>query len=90
MSPDVLDRLGDIDQADVVRCARVLLRRPLLRAGGPEAELLPIVYRHRATLTEPTWPAAPPRLSTTTVCASASAKPMANSRPTMSVPPPAA
>ena len=52
MSADVLDRLGEIDQADVVRCARVLLRRPLLRAGGPEAELLPLVYRHRATLTE--------------------------------------
>ncbi|MGH3881165.1 MAG: TIGR02678 family protein [Actinophytocola sp.] len=47
-----LDRLGEIDQADVVRCARVLLRRPLLRAGGPEAELLPVVHRHRATLTE--------------------------------------
>jgi uncharacterized protein (TIGR02678 family) len=52
VSADVLDRLGEIDQADVVRCARVLLRRPLLRAGGPEAELLPLVYRHRATLTE--------------------------------------
>lgn len=52
MTADLLDRLGEIDQADVVRCARVLLRRPLLRAGGPEAEILPIVYRHRATLTE--------------------------------------
>ncbi|HEY0452471.1 TIGR02678 family protein [Actinophytocola sp.] len=52
MSAEVLDRLGEIDQADVVRCARVLLRRPLLRAGGPEAELLPLVYRHRATLIE--------------------------------------
>ncbi len=52
MSADLLDRLGEIDQADVVRCARVLLRRPLLRAGGPEAELLPLVHRHRATLTE--------------------------------------
>jgi len=52
VSADVLDRLGEIDQADVVRCARVLLRRPLLRAGGPEAELLPLVYRHRAPLTE--------------------------------------
>ncbi len=52
MTADVLDRLGEIDQADVVRCARVLLRRPLLRAGGPEAELLPLVHRHRATLTE--------------------------------------
>ncbi|HEY7595793.1 MAG TPA: TIGR02678 family protein [Actinophytocola sp.] len=52
MTVDVLDRLGEIDQADVVRCARVLLRRPLLRAGGPDGELLPTVHRHRATLTE--------------------------------------
>ncbi|OLF13377.1 TIGR02678 family protein [Actinophytocola xanthii] len=52
MTVDSLDRLGEIDQADVVRCARVLLRRPLLRAGGPEAELLPLVHRHRAALTE--------------------------------------
>ncbi|MCT2584293.1 TIGR02678 family protein [Actinophytocola sp. S1-96] len=48
----MLDRLGEIDQADVVRCARVLLRRPLLRTGGPEADLLPLVHRHRAALTE--------------------------------------
>jgi uncharacterized protein (TIGR02678 family) len=52
VSAEVLDRLGEVDQADVVRCARGLLRRPLLRTGGPEAELLPLVYRHRATLTD--------------------------------------
>jgi uncharacterized protein (TIGR02678 family) len=52
VSTDTLDRLGEIDQADVVRCARVLLRRPLLRAGGPESELLPLVYRHRVVLSE--------------------------------------
>jgi uncharacterized protein (TIGR02678 family) len=52
MSGDVLDRLSEIDQADVVRCARVLLRRPLLRTGGPESDLLPLIYRHRATLAE--------------------------------------
>ncbi len=52
MSTDLLDRLGEIDQADVVRCARALLRRPLLRAGGQESELLPLVYRHRAVLSE--------------------------------------
>lgn len=52
MSAEVLDRLGEIDQADVVRCARVLLRRPLLRAGGQDSELLPLVYRHRMPLTE--------------------------------------
>jgi len=52
LSTDLLDRLGEIDQADVVRCARALLRRPLLRAGGQESELLPLVYRHRAVLSE--------------------------------------
>jgi uncharacterized protein (TIGR02678 family) len=52
MTADVLDRLSEIDQADVVRCARVLLRRPLLRAGGPESDLLPLIYRHRTTLAE--------------------------------------
>ncbi|MFD0486731.1 hypothetical protein ACFQ0O_06315 [Saccharopolyspora spinosporotrichia] len=29
--------LPDIDAANVVRCARVLLRRPLLRPGRPTA-----------------------------------------------------
>lgn len=52
MNTDSLDRLSEIDQADAVRCARVLLRRPLLRAGGPESELLPLIYRHRAVLSE--------------------------------------
>ncbi|TDV53641.1 TIGR02678 family protein [Actinophytocola oryzae] len=52
MNTDVLDRLSEIDQADVVRCARALLKRPLLRTGGPESDLLPLIYRHRATLAE--------------------------------------
>jgi uncharacterized protein (TIGR02678 family) len=52
VSVDALDRLGEIDQAAVVRCARVLLRRPLLRPGGPDGDLLPLVYRHRAALGE--------------------------------------
>lgn len=47
-----MDRLSDIDAANVARCARVLLRRPLLRAGGPDGELLPLIYRHRATLAD--------------------------------------
>jgi uncharacterized protein (TIGR02678 family) len=47
---DVLDGLSEIDAANVVRCARVLLRRPLLRVGGPDGDLLPLVYRHRAAL----------------------------------------
>lgn len=49
---DVFDDLSEIDAANVVRCARVLLRRPLLRAGGPDGDLLPLVYRHRAALTD--------------------------------------
>lgn len=49
---DPLDGLADIDAANVVRCARTLLRRPLLRLGGPDGELLPLVYRHRVVLGE--------------------------------------
>ncbi|MFD5824947.1 TIGR02678 family protein [Lentzea sp. NPDC060358] len=45
-----LDSLSEIDAANVVRCARTLLRRPMLRADGPDGELLGLVYRHRATL----------------------------------------
>lgn len=50
MSAALLDDLSDIDAANVVRCARTLLRRPLLRAEGPDGELLPLVYRHRQVL----------------------------------------
>jgi uncharacterized protein (TIGR02678 family) len=46
----MLEDLSDIDAANVVRCARTLLRRPLLRADGPDGELLTLVYRHRAAL----------------------------------------
>jgi uncharacterized protein (TIGR02678 family) len=49
---EVLDGLSEIDAANVVRCARVLLRRPLLRVGGPDGDLLPLVYRHRAPLAD--------------------------------------
>lgn len=54
MSPreDVLAGLSEIDAAMVVRCARVLLRRPLLRIDGPDGDLLPLVYRHRTELTD--------------------------------------
>ncbi|MGW6933638.1 TIGR02678 family protein [Lentzea sp. NPDC054927] len=45
-----LDNLSDIDAANVVRCARTLLRRPLLRSDGPDGELLSLVYRHRVVL----------------------------------------
>ena len=46
------DALGDIEAANVVRCARVLLRRPLLRPDSPDGELLPLVHRHREVLRE--------------------------------------
>lgn len=49
---DVLDGLSEIDAANVVRCARILLRRPLLRVGGADGDLLPLVYRHRAALAD--------------------------------------
>ncbi|MFC4561638.1 TIGR02678 family protein [Nocardiopsis mangrovi] len=47
-SPDAgaLDGLDAIEAAQVRRCARVLLRRPLLRANGPEGEVLPVVRRY--------------------------------------------
>jgi uncharacterized protein (TIGR02678 family) len=50
VSPLVLDDLPEIDAANVVRCARTLLRRPLLRAGGHDGDLLALVYRHRFAL----------------------------------------
>lgn len=46
----MFEDLSEIDAANVVRCARTLLRRPLLRADGPDGELLALVYRHRAAL----------------------------------------
>ncbi|ATE52603.1 MULTISPECIES: TIGR02678 family protein [Actinosynnema] len=46
----MFDDLSEIDSAIVVRCARTLLRRPLLRADGPDGELLGAVYRHRFAL----------------------------------------
>jgi uncharacterized protein (TIGR02678 family) len=49
---DVLDGMSEIDAANVVRCARVLLRRPLLRVGGADGDLLPLVYRHRSALAD--------------------------------------
>ncbi|MBW4719348.1 TIGR02678 family protein [Saccharothrix obliqua] len=46
----MFEDLSEIDAANVVRCARTLLRRPLLRADGPDGELLTLVYRHRVAL----------------------------------------
>ncbi|MFB9909106.1 TIGR02678 family protein [Allokutzneria oryzae] len=48
----VLDGMSDIDAANVVRCARTLLRRPLLRVDSHDGDLLPLVFRHRAALQE--------------------------------------
>ncbi|MEU5693757.1 TIGR02678 family protein [Actinosynnema sp. NPDC020468] len=45
-----VEDLSEIDAQNVVRCARTLLRRPLLRSDGPDGELLTLVYRHRAAL----------------------------------------
>ncbi|WP_017559940.1 TIGR02678 family protein [Nocardiopsis baichengensis] len=41
-----LEGLDAIEAAQVRRCARVLLRRPLLRADGPEGDALPAVRRY--------------------------------------------
>ncbi|GGP61406.1 TIGR02678 family protein [Saccharothrix coeruleofusca] len=46
----MFDDLSEIDAADVVRCARTLLRRPFLRADGPDGELVALVHRHRFAL----------------------------------------
>ena len=47
---DVFGELSHGDAARARMCARALLRRPLLYAGGPEGELLPAVYGHREVL----------------------------------------
>lgn len=47
---DLFEGLSHGDAAEARMCARTLLRRPLLHAGGPEGELLPAVYRHRDVL----------------------------------------
>ncbi|GAB3500885.1 TIGR02678 family protein [Nocardiopsis coralliicola] len=41
-----LEGLDAIEAAQVRRCARVLLRRPLLRADGPDGDALPAVRRY--------------------------------------------
>ena len=47
---DMFGELSHGDAAQARMCARALLRRPLLYAGGPEGELLPAVFRHREVL----------------------------------------
>lgn len=46
------DELSAIDAAHVVRCARLLLRRPLLHPGTPDGDSLPVIYRYRSVLQE--------------------------------------
>ena len=41
-----LEGLDSIEAAQVRRCARTLLRRPLLRADGPDGDALPAVRRY--------------------------------------------
>lgn len=51
--PEPLSDFGElshIDAADVRQCARTLLRHPILREGGPKADLLPLVYRGKDVL----------------------------------------
>lgn len=48
--PDVFSDLSHVDAAQVRQCARVLLRRPLVRPDGPDGQLLPLMYRHRHVL----------------------------------------
>jgi len=48
--PDVFSDLSHVDAAQARQCARVLLRRPLLRPDGPDGQLLPAMYRHRHIL----------------------------------------
>jgi Protein of unknown function (DUF2398) len=48
--PDVFGDLSHVDAAQARLCARVLLRRPLVRPGGPDGQLLPVIYRHRHVL----------------------------------------
>jgi hypothetical protein len=48
--PDVFGELSHVDAAQVRLCARVLLRRSLVRPGGPDGQLLPVIYRHRHLL----------------------------------------
>jgi hypothetical protein len=47
---DIFGDLPHVDAAQARLCARVLLRRPLVRSGGPDGELLPVMYRHRHVL----------------------------------------
>ena len=46
------DALAETRRSELVRAARALLRRPVLRAHGPDADDMLLVRRHAATLRE--------------------------------------
>jgi uncharacterized protein (TIGR02678 family) len=46
------DALAATRRAELTRAARALLRRPVLRSSGPEAELVALVRRHAGALRE--------------------------------------
>jgi uncharacterized protein (TIGR02678 family) len=48
--PDVFADLSHVDAAQARQCARVLVRRPLVRPDGPDGQMLPLMYRHRHVL----------------------------------------
>jgi hypothetical protein len=48
--PDVFGDLSHVDAAQARQCARVLVRRPLVRPDGLDGQLLPLIYRHRHVL----------------------------------------
>jgi uncharacterized protein (TIGR02678 family) len=48
--PDVFGDLSHVDAAQARQCARVLLRRPLVRPDGLDGQMLPLMYRHRHVL----------------------------------------
>jgi hypothetical protein len=48
--PDVFSDISHVDAAQARQCARVLLRRPLVRPDAPDGELLPVMYRLRHVL----------------------------------------
>jgi hypothetical protein len=48
--PDAFGDLSHVDAGHARQCARVLLRRPLVRPESPDGQLLPLMYRHRHVL----------------------------------------
>jgi uncharacterized protein (TIGR02678 family) len=51
-SSGLADALAATRRAELMRAARALLRRPVLRASGPDAELVALIRRHAGPLRE--------------------------------------